>query len=73
MGHRCGPGGRFSAHFRPLSAENSQVSALSSPQVHDREPTRVDLIKKVAWWQCTNTGHALAPVGQLTAEIVKTL
>jgi hypothetical protein len=33
----------------------------------------VDLISKVAWWQCTNTGHALAPVGQLTAEIAKTL
>jgi hypothetical protein len=33
----------------------------------------VDLIKKVAWWRCTNTGHVLAPVGQLTAEVVKTL
>jgi hypothetical protein len=33
----------------------------------------VDLIKKVAWWRCTNTGHLLAPVGQLTAEIAKTL
>ena len=33
----------------------------------------VDLINKAAWWQCTNTGHALAPVGQLTAEIAKTL
>jgi hypothetical protein len=33
----------------------------------------VDLIKKVAWWRCTNTGHALAPVGQLTAEVAKTL
>jgi hypothetical protein len=33
----------------------------------------VDLIDKVAWWQCTNTGHPLAPVGQLTAKIAKTL
>lgn len=33
----------------------------------------VGLIDKVAWWRCTNTGHALAPVGQLTALIVKTL
>ena len=33
----------------------------------------VDLIKKVAWWRCTNTGHLLAPVGQLTAKIAKTL
>ncbi|HUB38993.1 MAG TPA: hypothetical protein VMA72_09085 [Streptosporangiaceae bacterium] len=31
------------------------------------------LIKKVAWWRCTNTGHLLAPVGQLTAKIVRTL
>jgi hypothetical protein len=33
----------------------------------------VDLIDEVAWWQCTNTGHALAPVGQLSAEVAKTL
>lgn len=32
-----------------------------------------DLIKKVAWWRCTNTGHPLAPVGQLTTEIAKTM
>jgi hypothetical protein len=32
----------------------------------------VDLIKNVAWWRCTNTGHPLAPVGQLTTEIAKT-
>jgi len=36
----------------------------------DEEP--VGLIKKVAWWRCTNTGHALAPVGQLRAKIAKT-
>jgi hypothetical protein len=33
----------------------------------------VDLIKKVAWWRCTNTGHALAPVGQLTTKVAQTL
>ena len=32
----------------------------------------VDLIKKVARWRCANTGHLLAPVGQLTAKIAKT-
>lgn len=32
-----------------------------------------DLIRKVAWWRCTNAGHPLAPVGQLTAEVAKTL
>ena len=33
----------------------------------------VDLIDNVAWWQCTKTGHPLAPVGQLSAGIAKTL
>ena len=33
----------------------------------------VDLIDKTAWWRCTNTGHPLAPVGQLTAETARTL
>jgi len=33
----------------------------------------VDLIDKVAWWRCTKTGHPLAPVGQLSAAIAKTL
>jgi hypothetical protein len=33
----------------------------------------VDVIDDVAWWRCTNTGHALAAVGQLTAKIAKTL
>jgi len=32
----------------------------------------VDLLKKVAWWRCTSTGHPLAPVGQLTAETART-
>jgi hypothetical protein len=38
---------------------------------HGEDPA--DLIKKVAWWRCTNTGHPLAPVGQLTGEHAKTL
>ncbi len=33
----------------------------------------VGLIGNAAWWQCTNTGHALAPVGQLTARVAKAL
>lgn len=32
----------------------------------------VDFIDDVAWWQCTNTGHPLAPVGQLRAKITQT-
>jgi hypothetical protein len=32
----------------------------------------VDLIRKVAWWRCTSTGHPLAPVGQLTAQTART-
>ena len=31
----------------------------------------VGVIDDVAWWMCTRVGHALAPVGQLTAEIAK--
>lgn len=31
------------------------------------------LIRKVAWWQCTRARHTLAPVGQLTASIARTL
>ena len=34
---------------------------------------RVALIDEVVWWQCGRTGHALAPVGQLTPKVAKTL
>jgi hypothetical protein len=33
----------------------------------------VKLIKNAAWWRCTNTGHLLAPVGELTTETVRKL
>ncbi len=33
----------------------------------------VDLIDNAAWWRCTNTGHPLAAVGQLTAKTARTL
>ena len=33
----------------------------------------VTLIDGVAWWWCMRAGHALAPVGQLTARIARTL
>jgi hypothetical protein len=47
---------------------------------HDRDPGTsiwdgdepVTLIKKAAWWRCTRAGHPLAPVGQLTAQLVRT-
>ena len=32
----------------------------------------VTLIDGVPWWWCIRAGHALAPVGQLTARIAKT-
>lgn len=32
----------------------------------------VALIDDAAWWWCTRAGHAIAPVGQLTATIAKT-
>jgi hypothetical protein len=33
----------------------------------------VGLVRKVAWWKCTNTGHLLAPVGQLTGVTARTI
>lgn len=46
--------------------------------VHGGHPTSiwdgeepVKIVKKVPWWRCTDTGHLLAPVGQLTAEIAR--
>lgn len=48
--------------------------------IHGGHPTSiwdgeepVGLIGKVAWWQCTNTGHPLAPVGQLSGEAARML
>ena len=47
---------------------------------HGRDPTTsiwddepVAIIDEVPWWWCTRAGHALAPVGQLTAKIARTL
>jgi hypothetical protein len=48
---------------------------------HDRDPRTsiwqdedpVAFIDDVTWWWCTCAGHALAPVGQLTAKIARTL
>jgi hypothetical protein len=34
---------------------------------------RVTLIDDVVWWRCSREAHALAPVGQLTAEVAKML
>ncbi len=65
-----------------VSATLKEIPEIEWPvcAVHGGHPDSIwdgeepaDLINKVAWWQCTNTGHALAPVGQLTAEIAKTL
>lgn len=39
--------------------------------LHGLDP--VELIDGVVWWWCTRAGHAVAPVGQLTAKIAKTL
>jgi hypothetical protein len=32
----------------------------------------VALTGEVAWWRCARAGHALAPAGQLTAQIAQT-
>ncbi|HXB49830.1 MAG TPA: hypothetical protein VNW50_18865 [Streptosporangiaceae bacterium] len=64
-----------------VSATLKEVPEIEWPvcAVHGGHPVSiwdgeepVDLIDEVAWWRCTNTGHLLAPVGQLTAEIAKT-
>ena len=39
--------------------------------LHGEEP--VEFIDGVVWWWCTRAGHAVAPVGQLTAKLAKTL
>jgi hypothetical protein len=39
--------------------------------IWDDEP--VALIDEMPWWWCTRAGHALAPVGQLTAKVARTL
>jgi hypothetical protein len=65
-----------------VSATMKEIPEIEWPvcAIHGGHPSSVwdgqepaDLIKKVAWWRCTNTGHPLAPVGQLTAEVAKTL
>jgi hypothetical protein len=39
--------------------------------LHGEEP--VEFIDGVVWWWCTRAGHAVAPVGQLTDKVTKTL
>lgn len=61
-----------------VSATIEEVHEIEWPicAIHGDDPrTRwepVALIRKVAWWQCTRARHALAPVGQLTADIART-
>jgi hypothetical protein len=62
-----------------VSATIEDVHEIEWPvcAVHSDGPrTRwepVALARKVAVWQCTRGRHVLAPVGQLTADIAKTL
>ena len=52
----------------PVCAVHGRDSATD---IWDDEP--VALIEAAPWWWCTGAGHALAPVGQLTAKIAKTM
>ncbi len=49
--------------------DGEEPVALSDDFLFD-EP--VTLIDGVPWWWCIRAGHALVPVGQLTARIAKT-
>jgi hypothetical protein len=53
----------------PVCAAHGDDPMLSSW----RASQPVVVIKKAAWWRCTRARHPLALVGQLTAEIAKTL
>ena len=75
--------------FRSVNAAGSvsdtlkEVHEIEWPACadHDRDPMTsiwegeepVAFIDDVTWWWCTCAGHALAPVGQLTAKIAKAL
>jgi hypothetical protein len=65
-----------------VSATLKEIPEIEWPvcAVHGGHPDSIwdgeepaDITKKVAWWRCTKKGHPLAPVGQLTAEVAKTL
>lgn len=65
-----------------VSATLKEIAEIEWPVcvIHGGHPSCIwdgedpaDLIGKAAWWRCTNTGHPLAPVGQLTAETARTL
>ena len=62
-----------------VSATIEEVHELEWPvcAIHSDGPRTnwdpVTFIKKVPWWQCTRAEHSLAPVGQLTPSIARTL
>jgi hypothetical protein len=51
------------------ASDSGESAELTAFFVYD-EP--VTLIDGVPWWWCHYAGHALVPVGQLTAEVAKT-
>ncbi len=81
MSRRLAGSWLFFAAADSVSATIEEVHEVEWPicSVHGDDPTTrylhgdepVVLIKKVAWWWCTRAGHAFAPVGQLTAKLVK--
>lgn len=83
MSRRMGGSWLLFSAAESVSATLKEVHEIEWPvcAVHGGHPETsiwdgeepVDLLDEVAWWRCTTMGHALAPVGQLTAEIAKTL
>jgi len=74
--------GLLCAAAESVSDTLKEVHEIAWPvcAAHGRDPTTsiwddepVALIDEMPWWWCTRAGHALAPVGQLTAKIARTL
>lgn len=81
-GHDARAGRLLAAAAASVAATLREIAEIEWPVcvIHGGHPACIwdgeepaDLIGKSAWRRCTNTGHPLAPVGQLTTETARTL